>query len=120
MFWPEGSAGRRDFTLTLLTAPSHSILSASLANPSARAVLQPLAAVANILVDSPVVSITTNLVRNRHCTCLSPPSAPAVLSVLPSWLDVGVCDWATLCWDLQSVVSSFLAALLAFTTWLLC
>jgi hypothetical protein len=91
VFWPEGSAGRRDFTLTLLAAPSHSILSASLANPSARAVLQPLAAVANIMVDSPVVSFTTNLVRKGSA------------AVFPALLHLRGCVLCAHCWLFMQV-----------------
>lgn len=62
LFWPEGSQGRRDFSVSLLAAPDKGVLTARLVHPTGGAVLHPSEAVVQALVDSPVVSFTTNLV----------------------------------------------------------
>lgn len=77
--WPEGTSGRRDFTVTLVAAPEHGVLTGRLSNPSGEAVVHPSAAAVEVVVQSPVVSFTTNLVsirgslgaaRQVSCTCL--------------------------------------------------
>lgn len=74
--WPEGAAGRRDFTVTLSAAPEQGVLTAWLSSPTGGAVLHPAAAAVQVAVDSPVVSFTTNLVSACLLSSLECVSVP--------------------------------------------
>jgi hypothetical protein len=78
VYWPEGAFGWQNFTLMLLAAPEHGVLTARLSNPSGGAVLHPASAAAEVVVQHPTVSFTTNLVRPHGKLLVRPAYATLV------------------------------------------